>query len=309
MDSLLKTQTFRSAVLLAALLLTGGLFTGCDRVDPLYPEERLKLLLEEASRAVTVFNYNEAYRLYGQAREIAEVESEDWIVATFGLATSGWHRLPPNRGSISESRSLFEELVEVLPKDSIFRIRSQLNLGRLHELRNFPGDSVNPEIARVYYRTVMEEQAGTIFADEAAGRLASSFLREFERPEVVRASLVELETYLRGRQDSPIANVLYYFLGTKYWTYLRDPERSFDSFERAIERGLVEQARIWQVYWRMAEMAENHLNRPLDAAAYYRRIVVETPRSARIFEARQAYERLQALHPDELPDLPPPAIP
>jgi tetratricopeptide (TPR) repeat protein len=304
------SRTFVCALLfLGTALLTSSFLTGCRRGEPIDPAERLSYLLERAALEASVFNYNDALRSYTEARALAEFSTDEWIEATFGAATAAWHRLPPNRSSIAEARQLFESLVEAIPEDSIFHGRALLNLGRLAEQRNFPGDIVDSEAARVLYRKVQSLWTGHILADEAAGRLAASALREFERPEIVRAALVELENYIENRPESPIASVLFFFLGEKYWTYLKDGERSFAAFERALEIGLVEQARIWQVYWRMAELAERELGQPLTAAAYFRRIVEETPRSPRIFEARRAYERIQARFPDELEDLPPVFIP
>ncbi|MCC5806415.1 MAG: hypothetical protein JJU00_08825 [Opitutales bacterium] len=288
--------------LFAAAALCWVVLTGCAR-DRVVDTERSEALLREAHMEASVFNYNRAYELYSGSRAIAEVGSDQWVEATFGAATSGWHRLPPNRASIVEARTLFEELVKRLTTDSPYLPRALLSLGRMHEQVNFPGDTEDVNTARGYYTRVMEEWENTIFADEAAGRFAASALHDYRDPEAVREGLERLERYLERRTDSPIANILWYFLGDKYWHYLEDAEKAFASFERAIALGLVERARAWHTYWRMAWMAERYLDDPLGAAVYYAKIVEETPRSPRVHESLAAYARLREQFPDELPEI------
>ncbi len=285
------------------LAVAAWLLTGCGGRAPALDEERALVFLSDAHTEASVFNYNRAYDLYGQARARAERGGDTWIESTFGLATAGWHRLPPNRASILEARGLFEELAELLPENSSYLPRVLLNLGRIIELRNFPGDTVDPELARTYYERVRDKWEGTIHADEAAGRIAANALHYVDDPERVRAGLEELESYLERRPDSPIANVLWYFLGDKYWFFLDDAEKSFAALERSVELGLVERARAWHTFWRMARMARENLNDPVLAASYYARIVQEAPRSPRVHEALLAYNELRERYPDELPEL------
>lgn len=288
---------------LLAVVFAAWFLSGCGGRDPVVDEERALELLREAHTEASVFNYNRAQGLYAQARARAEHGSDVWVEATFGLATAGWHRLPPNRAAILEARGFFEELVEVLPPESPYLPRALLNLGRIVELRNFPGDTVDPDVARTYYERVLKQWEGTIHADEAAGRIAANALHHVDDRERVRTGLEDLEAYLEQRPDSPIANVLWYFLGDKYWFFLDDAEKSFAAFENAIELGLVEQARAWHTFWRMARMARENLDDPVLAASYYARIVRDAPRSPRVHEALVAYNEIREQYPDELPEL------
>lgn len=304
-ESILRRCLFLSSYLAIALGVI--VWAGCSSGHEQESEERIALaqaILARANEAAFIFNFNQAHQLYLQARDLVPEDSEIWIEATYGAAIAGWHSLPPNRNSILESQALFETLSERLDTDSKFLPRVLLNLARLHEQRNFPGDPVNAERAAEYYRGIQARWPNSVIADEAAGRLAANGLHNFQNREAVRESLDTLRKYLAERPDSRIASVLWYFLGESYWNFLQDARQSFDAFEQAIEHGLVERARTGFVYARMASLAENHLNEPVTAAKYNLRIIRETPRFGGVYEAQLALSSLANRYPEILEHIP-----
>lgn len=299
MASIKRIKRFSRLLPLCVAVLV--IFSGCGKDvsksgDALI-QQRAKLQ-EEALRLTAIFNYNAAGAVYEKLRAVAEPGSEQWALATFGAATAAWHSLPPSSGQIDKARELFTELTVTMDASSPYWARAHLNLARMYEMENFPGDEVAPLKAREHYYEVLNNAADPVHADEAAGRLAANAFFEYEDPEVVRAGLETLEEYLARRPQSPIGPTLWNFLGESYWRLLQDAQKSHDAFWRSEQLGSTELARRWMVYWRMAWLAQHELGEPAKAIQHYQWIIDNAPRSPRIYEARMAIQDILEDHPE-----------
>ncbi|MCD8482165.1 MAG: hypothetical protein LR015_05530 [Verrucomicrobia bacterium] len=285
---------------LLAVLVALAMVSGCARkpADALLSEEEVAELKSEAASLVSIFDFDRANPIYAHIRRGTEQGSEDWALATFGLATTFWHSLPPNRNNIAEATRLFTEITTTKTAESVYWGRAHLNLGRIAEMENFPGDRVDTVTALNHYRQVLTTLPGTPEADEAAGRIAANSLFDRDHPERLRAAFQELRAHLERGANPQIEPALWNFLGENYWNFLEDAGSSVYAMIRTANTGAVQPSRLGVLYWRIAWLAERELH-DIPLAMHYYRLLYETlPRSTRSYEARLAYQRLVAEHPE-----------
>lgn len=268
---------------------------GCGDRSVLTPEQieaEIESLIAQASNHVLIFSYERAVPVYLRVRELATPGTHYWALGTFGAATAFWHSLPPNRSNMQQATTLFTELTEVLTAESDFWARAHLNLGRIAEMENFPGDRSDPARALEHYQTVLAALPGHIYADEAAGRIAGNSLFDFADEEGIQQAFQDLEAHLAGTQNTEVLAALWHFLGENYWHFLKDAPRSIHAMQQAAATGSIRPTRLEVLYWRIAWLSEHHLNNLPQAIYYYHYIAENLPRSIRSYEARIAYQRL-----------------
>ncbi len=286
--------------LLPGLLLGGSLLLGgCGAKSPADAEQALAA----GKRQLATYDFQAAYDSFTAAQRAATAGSVTWMEASFGLATCAQHSSPPRRELIEQATRLYEQLATPPARDADsagakFAGRALLNLGRLAELRDYPGDEPDLAAARKYYEQVAAGWPNHELGDEATLRLAGLEIQQYEKLETVRAGAERLEAWLARRPDSPLAATGWAYLADTYFQPLADYPKMLVAFQHADELGLPNRSTAGKQYWRMALILEEELQQPRRAVAFYQKIIRITPTSGRAYESQQALRRLSQAHPD-----------
>ncbi|MEM8737042.1 MAG: tetratricopeptide repeat protein [Planctomycetota bacterium] len=275
--------------------------TGCGDAD--FTGQTDAELLTQATDELSYYNFDRAYGLFAEIRRRAEETEGDsadaennWSRATFGMATAAQNRTPPSPRMIQEAADLYAELVERSPA-SEFAPRSLLNLGRLAEIQDHRQDRTDLEAARRYYSEVLETWPEAAIAGEAALRYADTFVQRYDNPASVREGLLFIASWIAEQPESPYASVIWEYLGQVHLQITQEPGLAIENYRQADAVGFIEPTVIPSLYWLIAQVSAEQLNDPETAARYYQRIITETPRSGRAFEAQLALGVLAEAHP------------
>ncbi|MEM9419367.1 MAG: hypothetical protein AAGA25_10010 [Planctomycetota bacterium] len=288
------------------LLVTTLLFFLIQSPSQSQENESLNLLLEEASKELTYFNFDLAYKLYGKAVSEADAPGSDtWLQVRFGLALAAQHRSPATRALIDEAIENYQSIADQSP-DSPFAARSVLNLGRIDEIRDYLGDEIDLEGAREHYRQVFENWPDQDIADQAALFYATTYFQDFKDLDGVNTGLEFLEGWITSRDDRAGASMIWEVMGQVRYHHLRDYAGAVRCFIKADDLGLTDPNGAGILYWQIGQTAQQQLNDLPTAIHYYKKIITDAPRSGRAFNAQLALEDLQAKQPGlniEIPEV------
>jgi tetratricopeptide (TPR) repeat protein len=274
-----------AAVIMAAGTLVVGPATVARAVDA-------QELLQQAVTELGYFSFEKAYRLFKTVWEDAAEGSERWQQAIYGTAVCAHHISPASPGRIAEAATLYRRLIERSP-DSRYAPRAMMNLGRIEELSDYYRDVVDLEAARGWYQQVVERWPDRPIAGEATLRIGASYIQTYDEAQVRRGVAI-IESWLERHPGDELASAMWQYLGDTYFYPLEQYQRSLDCYLKADAIGLVEKGREGPVYWRMAVMADRHLNNRAVAVEYYTKVIVKTPTSGKGYEAQRALQRLGA---------------
>lgn len=249
--------------------------------------------LESARQALSELDWKTALRRYAALRDAAEPGSARWVESTFCLALAQQHVQPPDAESIGAARRLYEEVIERAP-GTPWAARAMYNIGRILELRDHPDDVLDPDGAREWYERVAREFADQPIAGEAVLRASAVLVASYDAPQYakVKQGIARLESWLASHPDEPLASVMWQYLGDSYFRPLADYANAMRCYEQVDRIGWVDRGNQGPWYWRCAQMAERYLDRPDLAAKYYAKIITETPKSGKAYQAMLALRRL-----------------
>lgn len=268
------------------VLLVLGLvaITGWARAD-----ERLVA----ARRTIVELDWKRAILLYPSIRDAAPVGGDVWLEATYCLAMSYHHVQPPDAGTIGTSKALYQEIIDRAPR-TVWAARSMYNIGRILELRDYPDDELDLDGAREWYERVAREFPELPIAGEAMLRASATLVMSYDAPDYarVRRGIALLESWLASHPDDALASVMWQYLGDSYFRPLSDHANALRCYEEVDRLGWVDRGNQGPWYWRCAQLAERYLDRPDVAAKYYAKIITETPKSGKAYQAMLALRRL-----------------
>jgi tetratricopeptide (TPR) repeat protein len=207
--------------------------------------------------------------------------------ARLGLATCWQHATPATGATITEAENLYRELAR--GTDEIAALAT-LQLGRLAELIDYPGDRIDLPQARTWYRATIERWPESPRAGEAEFRLLGTDLQSLD-PAQMRPAMARAETYLAAHPRDPWTGVIQLQLSDAYLRPLGDRAAARRWLRAAISTGLPDPNQAWQAWWRLARLSES-LSDPPGAIAAYRMIILHFPTSGKCWEAQQALRRL-----------------
>lgn len=294
---------------LSACLVCQVLSPPCVAPRAYAADETLEEDFKKAATELTFFNFDIAYEQFQKLRRRVEGTTDnDWQRVTFGLALSAQNRTPPSAELIGEAESLYKEILTQAP-ESKFAPRSKLNLGRIAEVRDYGGDVVDLDTARQIYREVFEnpQWASMDIADEAALRYADTYVQHFEDIDSIREGLSFLESWIEARPEASTATVIWEYIGTTKLVLLKDYAGAVEGLVKADQLGLIEKSQAGEVFWNIAETSHRQLQDWDTAIRYYQKIILETPRSGKAFEAQLALREIAEQFPDrqiEVPEVP-----
>ncbi len=264
--------------------------------------------MDAALQDLSLLNVDAAYRALAAVRRGWEPHGDDhelWLRATLAQAMAAYALSPATPERVSEAVGLYALLLENT-QDPGYAARAWIELGRIAEVRDFADDLVDLERARGHYRQVLDEWPESRVADEAALWYAGTYVRNPADEESVRAGVAFLESWATARPDSAYRSVYFEWLGWVQRRMLGDSAAAVAALRRAVDAGIVDPTALPMRYWTIASLSENELDDPATAVEFYRRVILEAPRSGRTFEAQLALRRLAAAHPElnvEVPEL------
>lgn len=258
--------------------------------------------LAQAVRAIIRHDFDSGYTHFHSVAMHAEQGSETWAQAVFGQAVCAHQASPATRERVDEAARLYELLFSSSP-DSKYAAPAMIALARLHELRDYSGDVADDDAARRLYQAVLDSWPDHEIAHEAMLRLADSHIRDFENESSVAMGIQMLEQWLVQHPDNPLAWVYCEYLGEVQMTR-GNLALALSYLLRADELGL-HAVRVGYMYWLMGQLGEE-VGRMDVAIKYYRKLVIESPRGGRSYDAYLALQRIRRERPDltfEIPEV------
>lgn len=284
----------------AVLLLVGGCSSGNDIDDP-------QAVVDIATQELNTYDFTRAAELLGQVYNVLPEDHPLMPEVTFMYAMALWHLTPPTPEQVTEASRLFRTLAEAQPQTPWSR-EARLNLARVQMLRDYPDDPPQLAAARETLRPLIEGEPVDHLTHEAALRYGESLCAGFENRENIEQGITFLESWLADYPDNPFAATMWEFVGEQYMGLPDKPAEAHDAFRQALELGPASSSNLARFLWRLARLADEDLNRPDLTVEYLLRILRETPRTGRVWEASQWLKRIKATEPG-FADLEIPAIP
>ena len=147
--------------------------------------------------------------------------------------------------------------------------------------------------ARQIYHKVRENYPGHAMADEATLRLAMTYLENVGSEEAQEAGAAILTDYLVDRPRNIASAAMYYMLG-QVWQRRGDWAKAVQYWSKsANDPGLPGGTERARLYYMIAHAQEHELKNYRKAAYWYGRIVIDTPRDAKYYVAKQAMLRCE----------------
>jgi len=259
---------------------------GCGKVSS-------ESALEEGDQLLREYEYGLARKLFNLAREEHQPASPEWIQATYGQALAAWHQFPAKREFNEEAASLFEELLVSEGVNSTLRARIKLNLGRIYEVRDYPGDVIDVAKAREYYTAVMDSHGDSSLGYEAMLRLASTHEKEVTE-EGFRTAVTIIENFLNQAPTiESWTSVSWQRIGDIKYEFLNDTKGGLAAYQEAKTLGFVNPIDASTYIWLMANMAEEVGDLSL-AREYYSEIVSDYLRSSYQFLSKKRIAEIDA---------------
>jgi tetratricopeptide (TPR) repeat protein len=264
--------------------------------------------METAQAQLEAFAWDKAYESFKAVADAAPPKSEQWAQATFGAAVAISNSQPAASESAQTAARLYRQILAETPK-SRFIPRSMMNLGRLKELRDFPGDNPDLDGAVELYQQVAAKWPNDPIAGEATLRAAAAMVQAYDVPDFVKVKqgVALLEQWLAGHPHDPLASIMWQYLGDTYFLPLGDTAKnkgetdqmkayyvkSLACYGQTEKIGWTDAGNQGPILWRCAVISEIVGNTPL-AIRYYTQIVTDTPNSGKAYESQLALKRLGA---------------
>lgn len=274
-----------TAAALAALLL----LPGCARREAAQATDDpigaawSDYILGEYDRAIARFEGVRAADASGGAA---------WQNATYGLATT-WNLRRPGE-DLDKARAYYEELLRAAP-DSDLAAWSALALARMKHLVPVGEDPDYDEVRKAY-REVMDRYPDHLAAKEAFLYDNATLISSLD-PAQTREAMAALEAFVKNPDNAFVGPA--WSLIAVGATTLGDPERRLFAEKMSLETTEVDPTNpfteyAWQ-YWNLATIAEFEVGDFNEARTYYRKLIEEYPQDIRVYGAKQALERMDAL--------------
>jgi tetratricopeptide (TPR) repeat protein len=277
----------RTLRLICALLVFA--FHGCGNEQTATPEEQIRegwksYRLSEFSKALGIFESVEASQPCG---------SEAYLQSLYGQA-SCWNHRRDGR-DIAKAVALYQAVIDQVPDDPL-AAWCALDIVRTQHLAPADQPIDYPRLIRDYanvYARYPQTPAG-----EEAFLYKSSLSVHFLDAEKARTLLAEIQEFVASRPTTPFL-AQFYEIMAECCHKLNEEDRRLEYLVKAVDARPVDPASPLDdrstAYWKIAYAAEFDAgNFPL-AREYYQRLISEYPKDIRIFGARKALERMDAI--------------
>ncbi len=284
-----NSKAFFVLLLIASLLLGGC--GGSSNKGFADNEARL----EEAAKALTIYDFDKAYKLLTPIQDELEVGTPLWEKATYTLALAAWHKSPPDSFNLGQATELLDSLIKHGSSEDLVAT-ARIDLGRIYEVPSYPGDTTDVEKARALYREVIETHAGDDFGYQAIMRLAQTYVQQLDEAgleEAFRLIQVAVDDY----PENPWKAVAAQYLGDLYADDLGDYAKALEAYQIAQKIGFPVRSKADIYTWRMGIFAERAGQERL-AMDYFHEVVTDFPRSVYGTYARDRIATYLEEHPD-----------
>lgn len=282
--------TRRHSCLLLTLLLCAS---GCEKQNGSATDrDRLRTMAWQEARYL---NFHKSRRMFEQLRSEAQPHSQAWIEATLGLAVSLHHAQPDVRGDKERAGELYDQVIATCTDRSVLP-QALLLRARLADQVDYSGDTPDPEAAGALYERIRRDFAESRQAGEATLYLGHAAAMSGDA-EVATSAIRDLEQWIAAHPDGPLVSLQWELVGRLNMYPLDNPAAAVEAFLKAEAAGLPPMTQMDAFFWRVANLAAR-AGDPKTAATYFRRIILEQPRSGYGYEAQ--------LRLRELGETPPP---
>ncbi len=212
--------------------------------------------------------------------------------ALYGLATT-WNLRRPGEDP-ERAAQLYRQIIDTAPTNDL-AAWSLLGLARMQHLVPVGKE---PDTKAVFqaYQDVIDRYPGHLAAKEAFIYQMAMLVATL-KPEQTREAVRQLEVFVRqgsGEFVSPAWSLL-----AIAYTTLKEPEKRLEAEIKGFETTEIDPTNPFNefawAYWNIATVAEFEVGDFDTARTYYRRLIAEYPRDIRVFGARKALERMDAM--------------
>ena len=282
-----RTTQF-ARVLLAGLFALG--LAACRQKTT--PGGDASALIGDGWTAYRLSEFQNAELAFESARQSAEKGSDDWAMATYGLATV-WDLRRPGEDP-KKATLLYKEILAAAP-DSPMRPWTELALARQQHLVPV-GQEPDYAAVNAAYRHIMEKFPDHLAAKEAFLYLQSIQLAQLD-PKTTRAAERKLREFVQGNRKE-FAAPAWSLLAVAYTT-LGEQEQRLEAEKNSFELTEVDPSDpfiefAW-AYWNLATIAEFEVGDFALARTYYNLLLEKYPKDIRVYGCKQALARMDAL--------------
>jgi len=249
-------------------------------------------LIGEGWTAYRLSEFHDAQLAFEAARAGADKGSDDWAMATYGLATT-WDLRRPGEDP-KKATGLYKEILAAAPESPMIPW-TELALARQQHLVPV-GQEPDYAAVNAAYRHIMEKFPDHLAAKEAFLYLQSIQLAQLE-PKSTRAAEKKLREFVQGNRKE-FAAPAWSLLAVAYTT-LGEQEQRLEAEQNAFELTEVDPSDpfiefAW-AYWNLGTIAEFEVGDFELARKYYRLLIEKYPKDIRVYGCKQALARMDAL--------------
>lgn len=275
-------------MLLAGLLAFS--FTGCGKKTA--QTGNAAALISEGWTAYRLSEFENAIVAFEAAIAKAEPASDEWAMATYGLATT-WDLRRPSEDP-ARATKLYQDILAAAP-DGRMAPWTELALARQKHLVPV-GQEPDYNAVNAAYRHIMQKYPGHLAAKEAFLYLESIQLAQLD-PRTTLAAKSNLLEFVQSRQKEFVGPA--WSLLAVADTTLKEPENRLNDEQKSFELTEVDPSDpyvefAW-AYWNLATIAEFEVGDFDTARKYYNLLIEKYPTDIRVYGCKQALQRMDDL--------------
>ncbi len=268
----------------------------CLFVSSAFAAEPSTPFLQKGWEEIKFLAFRNATEPFDEARKRAKAGTPEWVEATIGLALAYQNRQPDTAADKKKAAELYDSVIvqKEYDKDDSFALALILR-AKLAGLKDYFDDEPDLERARQLVARVVTEVPESKYADIAALYLAQFDIMTMEKEKTERG-IKKLEGWLAKRPDNPLASVQWELIAEAYMYPLGKLQKSAQAYEKALVGNADNERTLSTLYWKIARLYDQNGNKS-KAIEYYRRLILELPRSACGFSAQVQLRRLGEVPP------------
>ncbi len=275
------------------MLLAGFLALGLSACGPKAEKTgEAPALIGEGWTKYRLSEFHDAQLAFEAARAGSQKGSDDWAMATYGLATT-WDLRRPGEDP-RKATGLYREILDAAP-DSPMTPWTELALVRQQHLVPV-GQEPDYKAVNAAYKRIMDKFPGHLAAKEAFLYLESIQLAKLE-PKTSRQSEKRLLDFISGGKPeflSPAWSLL-----TVAYVTLGEQEKRLEAELKSLELTEVDPSdpfiEFGGRYWNIATIAEFEVGDFALARKYYQLLIDKYPTDIHVHGCKQALKRMDAL--------------
>jgi tetratricopeptide (TPR) repeat protein len=256
--------------------------------------EELSQRLERAEQSVVLLNFKQARVAFDVVRREAAEGSALWQRASYGAVLARLQSPAVGRADVAGAIGLLEGLIEESGPDSAIRAFAYKTLGRVHHMRDYPGDLVDRPAAREAYTRVIEDFPEHPLADTCRFYRIQTYLEVVGDPKAVTEGVERVRRYVRDADAPANTSVLLEMAGEAVLRLGRYAE-AVDLFSQAYQIGLLDAGKTDLFLWRLGQLAEEVGDWERAVFAYQE--IIRATGSGRGYEARLRLSELARRFP------------